>query len=294
MKKLIKSTFLILIVIFLLLAIGMSVFINKTLEKKTNEDLPFFQSINMALTQNFEGKTEKMLKEHRLKEKYHNINIYYPNDFSELIPITKTTLEWAITKNEEVFGKVPEKPVDLLVFKDMEEMKQMCDLADVSGFYSGFDKVLGITFDNKELILERKETPLYFFQKSILHEYTHYIFQRMIERSKGSSAAYPLWFNEGLAEYIGNDKTIVEYSNFQVVPFRELIRGDQWQEARFQDGTNVYQQSYFAIKYLIEKYGEGIVGKIIKSTNRTGDFEGSFMKITGINSVDLENNFLNP
>ena len=82
MKKLIKSTFLILNVLFLLLAIGMSVFVNKTLEKKTNEDLPFFQSIKMALTQNFEGKTEKMVKEHRLKEKYHNIIIYYPNDFS--------------------------------------------------------------------------------------------------------------------------------------------------------------------------------------------------------------------
>lgn len=294
MKKLIKLTFLILFVIFLLLAIGMSVFINKTLEKETSEDLPFFQSIKMALTQNFEGKTEKMLKEHKFKEKYNNITIYYPNDFSELIPITKETLAWAITKNEEVFGKIPEKPVDLLVFKDKEEMKQICDLVDVSGFYSDFDKVLGITYDNKELILERKETPLYFFQKSILHEYTHYSFQRMIVRSKGGSASYPLWFQEGIAEFIGNDKTIVEYSDFQVVPFGQLIGGDQWQEARFQDGTNVYQQSYFAIKYLIDKYGEGIVSKIIKSTNRTGDFEGSFMKTTGINIVDLDKNYLNP
>jgi hypothetical protein len=202
------------------------------------------------------------------------------------------TLEWAITKNEEVFGKMPDKSVDLIVFKDKEEMEQFCDLEDVSGFYSDFDRVLGITYDNKELILERKETPLYFFQKSILHEYTHYSFQRMIDSSKGGSASYPLWFQEGISECIGNDKTIVEYSDFQVIPFGELTGRDQWQAARFQDGTNVYEQSYFAIKYLIDKYGEEIVKKIIKSTNRTGDFEGSFKKTTGINILELQNNFL--
>jgi hypothetical protein len=294
MKKVIKSIFLILFVIFLLLTIGVGVFLNKTLEKETNEQLPFFQSIKMALTQNFEGKTEKTLKGNRLKEKYHNITIYFPKEFSELIPITKETLEWAIAKNEEVFGKVPKTPVDLIVFKDKEEMKQLSDLADVSGFYSDFHKVLGITYDDRKLILERKETPLYFFQKSILHEYTHYSFQRMIDSSKGGSTAYPLWFQEGVAEYVGNDRTIVEYSHFRVVPFGQLIRGDQWQDARVQDGTNVYEQSYFAIKYLIDKYGEGIISKIIKSTNSTGDFEGSIIETTGINVLDLESNFLNP
>ncbi|MCL6573142.1 MAG: collagenase [Bacillus sp. (in: Bacteria)] len=290
MKKLIKLLFLIL----LLLTIGVGVFINKTLEKETNEDLPFFQSIKMALIQNFEGNTEKTLKGNRLKEKYQNIVIYYPNDFSELIPITKETLEWAITKNEEVFVTITTQPVDLIVFKDKEEMKQISDLVDVSGFYSNFDKLLGITYEDKELILNRKETPLYFFQKSILHEYTHYIFQRTIESSlKNTSTAYPVWFQEGISEYVGNDKTIVEYSNFQVVPFNQLSDGDQWQEARFQNGTNVYDQSYFAIKYLIDKYGEETISNIIKSINRTGDFEGSFIETTGINVLEFEDNFLN-
>jgi hypothetical protein len=296
MKKLFKSFFVVLFIIFLLLAIGISVFINKTLEKATNADIPFFSSIKMALTQNFEGKTEKNLKENRLKEKYKNITIYYPDEFSELIPITKETIDWAITKNTEVFGTGKIKPVDLIVFKDKEEMEQISDLEDVSGFYSDFDKLVGITyFDNeyKELILEKKETPLYFFQKSILHEYTHYIFQRLIDNSKGGSAAYPLWFQEGIAEYIGNDKTIVEFSHFKAVPLEQLKGGDQWQAARLQDDTNVYKQSYFAIKYLIEHYGEGILSEIIKSTNKTGDFEGSFIKATGIQTLDLEKYSLN-
>lgn len=297
MKKLLKSFFIVLFIIFLLLAIGISVFIHNTLEKVTKEDLPFFSSIKMALTQNFEGATEEKLKEVRLKEKYKNIIIYYPDEFSELIPITKETIDWAIDKNEEVLGTGKAKSVDLVVFKDKKEMEQFSDLEDVSGFYSDFDKLIGITyFDNeyKELILARKETPLYFLQKSILHEYTHYIFQRMIDSSKGGSAAYPLWFQEGIAEYIGNDKTIVEFPSFKAVHFEQLKEGDQWQAARMQEGTDVYKQSYFAIKYLIDHYGEEILSEIIKVTNRTGDFEGSFIKATGINILDLENYSLNP
>jgi len=285
--KIIGITLSTIILIVLLFIIGMGIFIHKTLEKKTHENLPYVQSIKMFLTANFEGKAERELKANRLKENFKNITIYYPDDFSELIPITKETLDWAINKNKKVFGTVELRPVDLIVFKDKRDMNKLSNLKDVSGFYSDFDKLLAIKYDNKEAILERKETPLYFFQKSILHEYTHYIFSRMVAGTKAGVSAYPLWFHEGIAEYIGNDKTNVEYSNFKVVSFDYLVDRDQWQTARFQDGTNVYMQSYFAIKFLVDNYGEGILKEIINSTNSTGNFEESFKKTTGLTFHEL-------
>ncbi|MFD1738408.1 collagenase [Bacillus salitolerans] len=291
--KILSIIFLIVFVILLSLAFVVGVFINKTLEKETNEDLPFFQSIKMALTLNFEGENERQLKENRLKEQHHHISIYYPDDFSELIPVTKETLDWAINKNEEIFGTVKVKAVDLIVFKDKDELNELSELIDISGFYSDFDKLLSIRYNYKEMILEKKETPLYFFQKSILHEYTHYTFNRMVEGSEFGTSVYPIWFQEGISEYIGNDKAIVEYSDFKLVPFSQLVNGEQWQTARFQEGANVYRQSYFAIKYLIDIYGEEVLGKIIKESNSTGDFEGSFIQTTGISIQDLENVFLN-
>ncbi|WP_167555251.1 peptidase MA family metallohydrolase [Gottfriedia acidiceleris] len=281
----------ILFIVFLFV-IGLGMYVHKTLENKAQEKLPFVQSIKMFLTANFEGKNEKEFKETRLKEKFHNVTIYYPNDFSELIPITKEALNWAINKNKEVFGTVEVKPVDLIVFKDKKEMQELSGLVDVSGIYSDFDKLLAIKFDNKEAILERKETPLYFFQKSILHEYTHYIFSRKVVGTKAGASAYPLWFNEGISEYIGNDKTIVEPSNFKVVSFEQLVNDEKWQTARFQDGTNVYMQSYFAIKFLVANYGEGVLKKIINSTNSSGNFGKSFEKTTGLTFNELEDKFL--
>ena len=263
------------------------------MERELNQDLSFFHSIKSAITQNFDSEKEKQFKEERSRENYHHISIYYPDDFAELMPITKETLDWAINKNKELFGTVKEVPVDLIIVQNEEELEDLADLEEISGYYSDLDKVVAITYADKELILERKETPLYFFQKSILHEYTHYIFARLADDSDESVPLYPSWFQEGISEYVGEDQTIVENSGFNSVPFVELDTPEQWHNVRLQDDTDVYTQSYFAIKYLIDTHGIGILKEIIDETNRTGNFEQGFMKATHMTVVDFENTFLN-
>ena len=262
------------------------------MEKHSNQDLSFFHSIKMALTLNFDSKKEMQLKEERAREKHHHISVYYPDDFTELIPITKETLDWAMNKNKELFGTVKEVPVDLIIAQNEEELAELSGLEESSGYYSDTNKILAITYDNKELILERKETPLYFFQKSILHEYTHYIFARLVNDSGKKTSSYPAWFQEGISEYVGEDQTILEYSGFKLVPLVELDRLEQWHNVRLQDETDVYEQSYFAIKYLIDQYGTGILKEIIDETNSSGDFEQGFMKATDMTIVDFEDSFL--
>lgn len=296
MKKTIKVIAIVLSIIFVvllsLLFLG-SIFIHKIMEKETGEDLSYFQSIKMVTSLNYDSEIEIELKEKRIKEDYHHINIFYSNKFSELMPLTKETLEGAIKRNEELFGVVNLRPIDLIVFDDKEEMEKVAELIDVLGYYSDYDKLLGIAYYDKQLILERNETALYHFQEIILHEYTHYIFNRKVEDSTQGVSAYPIWFQEGLAEYIGNDKVIIEYSDFQNVQFENLIDLEQWEKARLQNDTDVYRQSYFAIKYLADEFGEKSLRDIIDSTNSTGDFEESFNEVTGMNIDKLESDFLN-
>lgn len=296
MKKTIKVLAIVLSIIFVvvlaLLFVG-SIFIHKIMEKETGEELSYFQSIKMVTSLNYDSEIERELKEKRIKEDYYHISIYYSNDFSELMPLTKETLDWAITRNEEVFGKVNLRSMDFIVFDDKEEMEKFAELIDVLGYYSDYDKLLGIAYYDKQSILERNETALYHFQEIILHEYTHYIFNRKVEDTTLGVSAYPIWFQEGLAEYIGNDKAIIEYSVFQIVHFEKLIDVEQWGKARLQNDTDVYRQSYFAIKYLVDEFGEKILSDIIDSTNSTGDFEESLNEVTGMNIHKLESDFLN-
>ena len=260
------------------------------MEKQSNQDLPFFHSIKMALTLNYDSEKEVQLKEERAREKHRHISIYYPNDYKELMPITKETLDWAMDKNKELFGSLKEVPVDLIIVQNEEELEDLTELEEISGFYSDFDKIFAVTYDNEEFIT--KETALYFFQKSILHEYTHYIFARMVNDSSKGTSPYPTWFQEGICEYVGEDQTIVEYSGFKLLPLVELDRLEQWHNVRLQDETDVYEQSYFAIKYLIDQHGTGILKEIIDETNSSGDFEQGFIKATDMTVVNFEDSFL--
>lgn len=297
LRKLCKIVFIIFstISIFLLLFVSvLGVIIHKTMEKELNQDLPFFQSMKMVLALNYDSEKEIQVKEDRTREQYRQISVYYPDDFTELMPLTKETLDWAIDKNEELFGKVKEVPIDFIIFDNYDELEELSGLMDISGYYSDFDKIMAIIYDNKESILEKYETSLYFFQKSILHEYTHYILARLTNNSSKGISSYPIWFLEGICEYVGNDKTNVDYQgfNFKFTPLVELNTPNQWQTARLQDDTDVYLQSYFIIEYLVDTFGTGIMKEVINETNRTGNFEEGFLKATELTIERFENNFL--
>ena len=297
MRKLSKLVFIIFSIfsVFLLLSVSvLGIIIHHKMEKELDQDLPFFQSIKMVLALNFDSEKEIQVKEERTREQHHHISVYYPDDFTELMPLTKETLEWAIEKNQELFGKVKEVPIDFIIFENYDELEELSGLMDISGFYSDFDKIMAITYDNKESILEKYESSLYFFQRSILHEYTHYILARLTDNSSKGISSYPIWFLEGICEYVGNDKTNVDYQgfNYKFTPLVELNTRNQWQAARLQDDTDVYIQSYFVIKYLVDTFGTGIMKEVINETNRTGNFEQGFLKATDLTIDSFENQFL--
>lgn len=277
------------IALLIIVLIGGSVFLTRFLEEKTQEDLTYFQSIQMLINTNFDSAAERRLKEENLREEYHHVSIYYEEDFADLLPLTKETLDWAMERNEELFGHLEEKEMDIIVFENEEDMAQLSELKNISGFYSEFERLLGIIYYNKESILEDNELALYRFQKNILHEYTHYVFERKIDETEADdSALYPVWFHEGLAEYVANDTFHLEHSLFQSVPLDQLVTHDQWQKARFIDRANVYEQSYFAISYLVDEFGEESLNELINSTGMTRDFEKSFTKLTGMTLSEFE------
>ncbi|MGE6204386.1 collagenase [Guptibacillus hwajinpoensis] len=115
-----------------------------------------------------------------------------------------------------------------------------------------------------------------------MHEFAHYALDRKVESTTPGLDPYPLWFQEGVAEYIANDQTIVEASDFELVNYDQLKSYQQWKTARKQDGTDVYDQSYFTIKFLIDESGENVIEDIINATSNSGDFKRSLEDVTGL------------
>ena len=291
MKKPIKIFLRIAVLIFsfvFLLLLGGSFFLHKILEEKIDTNVTYAESMKAFLTQNADGESEKRIKESSMQEDHQHISIYYEKNFSALLPITKETLDLAISKNKKLFGETSLPPIDLLVFENHEELREFSELESVDGFYSDFDKVLAFHNSKKELILAEDKLALYAFQKMLLHEYTHYAFARKAQ----NPADYPMWFIEGVAEYVGTDPNEVNFPYFEKISFGQLKSTEQWQEARTIPTGDPYLQSYYTFKFLTSNYGEEVIKEIIDSVDETQNFEESFTEITGLTFHELENVFL--
>lgn len=81
---------------------------------------------------------------------------------------------------------------------------------------------------------------------------------------------FPLWFHEGLSEWIANYELLIDPITFSVVPFDRLQTDRDWQEARAEYDTDVYLQSFYMIDELTDKYGKDIISEMIKETAKKG------------------------
>lgn len=284
------------IYIFILLTICITFFIFKSFQKelkgRTGANLTFFETVKAVTTQNFDSSLEKDLKNSAMKKKVNNVTIHYNDQVEDLLPKTIQILTRADDKTMRLLGSYNMKPVDLIFLKS-EDMKEFTGLKNVSGVYSDFDKLIGIHVFDEDIqkIVEEQKTESYFFQKSILHEYTHYATNRKLDEIGVNNTIFPHWFIEGIAEYVGSDKTTVKYEpfNFKWLTLKELSSYNQWQDARLTEDVNPYLQSYFAINYLLEVYGENTIHDVMERTKETNDFYQALEQVTRKELVDFEN-----
>ena len=81
------------------------------------------------------------------------------------------------------------------------------------------------------------------------------------------------------------------WRNLITIYYPNDFSNPQWQEARTQEDDDVYNQSYYAIKFLIDEYRATVLLDLIKSTGETGDFIKSLVQTTGMQLSDLETNY---
>ncbi|WP_422124395.1 peptidase MA family metallohydrolase [Planococcus sp. X10-3] len=287
-KKILLSVGALIISIILLLLLGGSFIVYKIGVEPLDTDLTYIQAMNGFITGNADGEGEKQLKESSMREDHRHISIYYEENFSELLPLTKETLDLAIERNGELFGETDNIPFDLLVYENFVEMNGFKLLGAKDAYYSNFQKVIAIHNSGKELLLAEDELALYGFQQILLHEYNHYAFYRRVS----NPSHYPTWFIEGVAEYASNDPEQVYYPHFETIPFAQLNSIGQWEAAFSASLASPYMQSYYALEFLTAEHGEEVITQIIDSVDETRNFEESFEEVTGLTLQELESAFL--
>lgn len=292
MKKYIIMTVLF-IVICLVVATGFVYSqVGAMLESQVGEKVSFGQVVHFLTDGTITSKEEESFKRERNESQVFPVTIYYPDKLEELVPLTTMTVETATQNSEIMLGTVDREPVDLFLLASEKEMNEVNgEEIDKNTHYNVLMQSIYVVPEDVENILEDDYTKKT-YQSQVSYEYAHYIFRQKIKNENLDFNLFPVWFYEGFAEYVANVGSTIEYEMFRVVPFDELETFGDWSNEGSNSSANVSMQSYFAIKYLISNFGDGIIYDIIQDMKNTKDFEKSFETKTGMTLEDLEDNFL--
>ena len=125
----------------------------------------------------------------------------------------------------------------------------------------------------------------------IAHEIVHII----INDASGNTPV-PRWFHEGLAQLYSGDISIRGHVHLSWRALRgRLLTFNDIQTiftADKSDATLAYDESMLAVGYLLDTYGSGSLSKILGLISGGASFEQAMQHVTGINSSDYENQFI--
>ncbi|MBZ5752588.1 MULTISPECIES: hypothetical protein [Metabacillus] len=254
---------------------------NLTLEEKFNLYMILFRE-NQTSQTNYNA-----IKENKLVQSYLNVEIYYEPDERDLLPIIKQNLDTADSITTSLFGSVKDNEIDLILHPSTEELYESTKLFETMGYFDDPNDTLGVAISDLEEIVTDRMPGTFYFQSTLMHEYTHYRLQAFIKEQGLFVYKVPLWFHEGVAEFVGMYNVTQRYYPFRETSFTKLVTHDDWEKYRLKD-YDVYLQSLYAIQYIVNQYGETMIKSIIEETAKANDFNEGFTRATGITIDDLQ------
>lgn len=278
--------------ISLFLSITVIFLVNYMLLTELGHSMTFQDKIDLYSTPFKSPKDYQSLKEERDTQKLlQHVTVFHLEEEKEVLPIIEDALKKANLLNNRVFGEVENPQVDLILHSTSDELNTYTSMVDTMGYYDEASDIMGVAINDYNGVLSINEAPYYYFYSTIMHEYTHYRMQTFIKENGLYLYRIPVWFHEGVAEYIGMNGVRSGYYPFEEVNLYELSTHEQWESYRSEE-FDVYAQGHFAVLYLVDTYGEDIISKIITETTETNDFEKGLKQATGISINELNELYL--
>ncbi|MGL4570569.1 MAG: tetratricopeptide repeat protein [Clostridium sp.] len=238
----------------------------------------FYKIINEEYYASFEN--EEYNKEF-METNYENYKIIHRDNMEAALPIINGFIGEIESKSKSVFGEIKEPltikfDYDKNIFhtrlNNGHEVADGYYIPDINTIYMYADDAFGILgYDS-------------FYRDILSHEVTHHYYYQYIKNNNIAGEEIPLWFSEGLAEYLSSDEVCIDKTDLKFTPFKDIEEYDEWNN--IESGTQ-YIQSVYTINKLVDMKGKDILNKLILNT-KEDDFSSSFEKIVGISLNDFE------
>ncbi|MGL5820905.1 MAG: hypothetical protein ACRCYE_04640 [Sarcina sp.] len=231
-----------------------------------------YKDTSLAFLNVYQNESVMKYRNSLKKLEYKDVVIFHGGLDTKTLNEIKSCIDLAINRSNEIYGDLGHEKLNLILHPDMEQFLLGNNGAPASGYFSTLDKSLNIPFDSNDVVTED-------FKAVFLHEYNHYMIDKLKLKHSIELEGIPAWFDEGFSEFFafGN-----QYSNFfsELISFDKLKSMTSWSQT-LSEGYNPYAQSHYTLCSIAQKKGvEGII-EIIINSSKLG-FEKSFENTIGM------------
>lgn len=219
-----------------------------------------------------------------------NITVFYDKPAAKL---AKTILN--ISLNELAKTK---KELDL-PFDDDLTIRLCSDNKCFEKYYSNPESsVQGVAFSESNLIAIKSENIMrdskQDINKLLEHEICHIVLGKNIDHYSGDR--FPRWFNEGVAQWYSEGVSELFSDNYQNLMQAAFLTNTTLSFVDIKDYfpseknqmSLAYAQSVSIVDFIVDKYGEKKLIKLLKNMGGKDNFYASFEKTYGINFSKIE------
>ncbi|GAB6179215.1 hypothetical protein JCM14036_05340 [Desulfotomaculum defluvii] len=192
----------------------------------------------------------------------------------------------------EKYGYTGKGKIPIIVYSSRAELNRNfgweANESAMGVYWAGVIRILSphIWIDEDDPNLYREE---FVHSGPMAHEFTHLVVDYI------TSGNYTRWFTEGIAQYEEYKLTGFEFDKLQASLDQPLYRLAEM-NAYFDDLPNqplAYRQSYLAVRYIAEVYGEDTLKVILQNLAQGNKTETVLEKVLGVNMKDFEENYIN-
>ena len=232
-------------------------------------------SLNSRFGQVVQNIRFKIITKNMYTKKLNNITYYYSDKSDETyIDNIQYYLKEGETQIAPLLGSTTMYSYNIVIFETPKAFGEACNVD------SNNNRAIA---SGQSIFLPRSSISL----DLLVHEYTHCKTYSLYKENNMQEVKIPIWFTEGIAEYVSSTLNPTRFKNISIKSmqdFKDLVDVTQF-FSRY--NKKAYEQSYLAVKKIVELKGQNAVMEIILNS-KSMTFDNSFEKVVGLSIDDLQ------
>lgn len=235
-----------------------------------------------------EGESEEYNSKFKTLD-YKNNKIFHTEKQEPIIDLIKEYIDEAEKENKDIFGEFDTSTLSIKLDYDKEIFHTRGSNDKVGGYYLVHANSMYVNVEDpfEDVLVGYDIEHNFDFKTTFLHGYTHHILYEFMEKNDIAINKVPLWFTEGISEYVG-EMGNVPYEPKEIIDFDKLNSDKDWKESV--EKAPIYDQSNYAVTKLIIENGKNTIKDILLNI-KDMDFKEAFNKATGFSFEKFEKEF---